>query len=268
MFSALLIPFPDIDPVLVEIGSLAIRWYALAYMAGILLGYYHIRQINQALAVPVLSKKQLEDLILWAVVGILLGGRLGYTLFYKPDYYLANPSEILMVWQGGMAFHGGLLGVIVAFYAFARTQKLNYLRLMDLVACAAPIGLFFGRVANFINGELYGRATDVSWAMIFPHGGDVPRHPSQLYQAGLEGLALFVLLWLLRTRTSLGSRPGGLAGVFLIGYGLARGFVEFFRAPDAHLGLLWLDLSMGQLLCLPMIAIGLYLLFTSRKHHP
>lgn len=261
-----LLTFPPIDPVLIEIGPLAIRWYALAYLAGIMGGYYYIGWLNKRLSpAPLLNKKQLDDLIVWAVLGIMLGGRLGYVLFYKADYYFNHPQEILAVWQGGMSFHGGLLGVIVAFYLFARRQKASYLRLMDLVACAAPMGLFFGRIANFINGELYGRVASCSLCMVFPYGGSSPRHPSQLYEAAFEGASLFVLLLLLRLFSSLPQRVGALSGVFLMGYALARISIEQFRQPDAHLGFLLAGLTMGQLLSLPMALIGLYLLLNSRK---
>lgn len=264
MLSLSLLTYPAIDPVLIQIGPIAIRWYALAYIAGILLGAQLLKRMNRS-DKPLMNAKQLEDLILWAVIGIILGGRLGYVLFYKPDYYLENLSEIPAIWHGGMAFHGGLLGVIVAFYGFAKRNKIDYLRLMDQVACVAPIGLFFGRIANFINGELYGRVSDVSWAMVFPHGGPFARHPSQLYQAALEGGVLFIILMVLLKYTNLSSRRGFLAGVFLVGYGCARAFVECFREPDAQLGFLFAHLTMGQLLCVPMIMVGALLIAQSRK---
>ena len=260
MFALSLLTFPNIDPVLIELGPLAIRWYALAYLAGIMGGYTYIGRLNARLSPPLLTKKHLDDMIVWAVLGIILGGRLGYVLFYKPDYYLSHLSEIPMIWQGGMAFHGGMLGVMVSFYLFARRYNLSYLRLMDLIACAAPIGLFFGRLANFINGELYGRASDCAICMIFPHGGEFPRHPSQLYQAAMEGLALFALLFILRRYTLLSQKSGALAGVFLLGYAAARTIAELFRQPDAHLGFLSFGLTMGQWLSLPMALLGLYLL--------
>lgn len=264
MLSLSLLTYPTIDPVLIQIGPIAVRWYALAYIAGILLGAHVLGRMNRT-ASALMTPKQREDLILWAVAGIILGGRLGYVLFYKPDYFLQNLSEIPMIWHGGMAFHGGLLGVIMAFYLFARRHKIDYLRLMDQVACVAPIGLFFGRIANFINGELYGRVSDASWAMIFPHGGELPRHPSQLYQAALEGALLFIIMMLLLKYTSLSMKRGCLAGIFLIGYGLARAFAELFREPDSHLGFLFDSLTMGQLLCVPMIAMGAALIFKSKK---
>lgn len=259
LFGAAILTYPAIDPVLIELGPLAIRWYALAYLAGILGGYYYIGWLNRRLIPPLLTKKQLDDLIVWAVLGIIVGGRLGYVFFYKPDYYLASPAEIPAIWQGGMAFHGGLLGVIVSFYLFARRAQIAYLRLMDLVACAAPIGLFFGRIANFINGELWGRASDCAVCMVFPHGGEAARHPSQLYQASLEGALLFLLLLWLQRRRVLAHKDGALAGVFLLGYAGARSVGELFREPDAYLGFLTGGLTMGQWLSLPMALLGLYL---------
>lgn len=256
--------FPDIDPVLIQMGPLAIRWYALAYIAGILLGWWYITRLNSSGFRQVLSKPALDDMVLYAILGILVGGRLGYVLFYKPEYYLGEaPLDIFKLWQGGMSFHGGLLGVLAAFWLFAKRHGVPYLAVMDLVACAAPIGLFFGRIANFINGELYGRVTDVQWAVIFPHGGPEPRHPSQLYEAGLEGMALFVLLYLLVKYTRARKRVGLLSGVFLLGYGSARLFVEQFREPDDHLGTLAMGLTMGQWLSLPMWILGIYLMMRS-----
>ena len=260
MLATALLTYPTIDPVLIELGPFAVRWYALAYLAGILLGYYHIKQINAALNPPLMAKKPLDDMIVWSILGIILGGRLGYVIFYKPGYYLEHPLEALMIWQGGMAFHGGLLGVIIAFYLFSRRHQISYLRLMDLIACAAPIGLFFGRLSNFINGELFGRVSDCAVCMIFPHGGPFPRHPSQLYEAFLEGLLLFIVLWSLRKKTPILQRPGALSGLFLVGYAMGRATAELYREPDAHLGFILQGITMGQILCLPMALLGLYLL--------
>lgn len=265
LFTTALIPYPSIDPVLIDIGPLTVRWYALAYIAGIFLGYVYLQKLNRTTGPLTLSKKTLDDLMMWAVIGIMLGGRLGYVLFYQPAYYLSHPQHIFAVWEGGMSFHGGLIGVIAAFYGYARVKRMAYLPLMDMIACAAPIGLLLGRLANFINGELYGRATDVAWAMIFPHGGDVPRHPSQLYEAGLEGLLLFGLLAVLAWRFGLRQRPGLLSGVFLSGYGLSRAFVEIFREPDEQIGLLLGGMTMGQMLCVPMVLLGVYLILSARK---
>lgn len=256
--------FPNIDPVLIEIGPLAIRWYALSYIAGILLGYIYMRRLDGMLQTRLLTPKQYEDLMFWAILGIMLGGRMGYVMFYNANYYLEYPLDALKIWQGGMSFHGGLMGMGVITYLFAKKQSVSFLKLMDRIACAAPIGLFFGRLANFINGELYGRPSDVGWAMVFPMGGPEPRHPSQLYEAGLEGALLFAVLWFLARTTNIHERAGALTGLFLIGYGAARSFVELFRQPDAQLGFIIGEITMGQLLCLPMILLGLYLVVTSK----
>jgi phosphatidylglycerol---prolipoprotein diacylglyceryl transferase len=257
------IPFPHIDPVLVQVGPLAIRWYALAYIAGIVLGWRLARRLV-ALPPVVASREQIDDFVTWVTLGIILGGRLGYVLFYRPDYYLFHPLEILAVWQGGMSFHGGALGVAVALFLFCRQQRLDLLAFADRVAAVVPIGIFLGRLANFANGELWGRVTDVSWGMVFPTGGPEPRHPSQLYQAGLEGLALFVLLQVLVWRPAIRARRGFVTGAFLVGYGLARLVGELFRQPDAHLGFLVAGITMGQLLSLPMVLAGGWLMLRSR----
>ena len=260
------IPFPMIDPVLVEIGPIAIRWYALAYIAGILLGWRVARVLVQR-SPQVATPDQVDEFITWVTLGVILGGRLGYVLFYRPGYYLTAPWEALAVWQGGMSFHGGALGVIVATFLFARRNGLDWVAFGDRVVCVVPIGLFFGRIANFINGELWGRVTDVPWAMVFPTGGPDPRHPSQLYQAGLEGICLFTLLMMLARSETIRSRPGILSGTFLVGYGVARTIGEFFRQPDAHLGFLFAGATMGQLLSLPMIAVGAWLMLRAKERH-
>ena len=253
------IPFPAIDPVLVEFGPFVIRWYALAYITGILLGWrYMLSLAARQTGGP--NARDIDDVVVWATLGTVLGGRLGYVLFYKPAYFLANPEAVLFVWQGGMSFHGGLLGVLAAVTLFARRRGIGLPGLADLVACAAPIGLFLGRLANFINGELWGRPSDVPWAMVFPRGGPLPRHPSQLYEAALEGMVLFVGLWALWRFTKVRERPGFLFGAFLAGYGVSRLIVELFRQPDAHLGFILAGATMGQLLSLPMIAAGLWLM--------
>ena len=247
--------FPQIDPVAVAIGPLAIRWYALAYVVGILLGWGWAARLGRSQ--PTVAKLAIDDFAMWATLGIVLGGRLGYVLFYKPLYFLHNPLEIFVVWQGGMAFHGGFLGVMTAVLLFSRKRGVPLFVLGDLIACAAPIGLFFGRIANFVNGELWGRVSDAPWAMVFPNAGPEPRHPSQLYQAGLEGLLLFALMTLVVWGGGR-RRPGLLIGVFLMGYGAARVAGEFFRQPDAHLGFLFAGATMGQLLSLPMLLAGMW----------
>jgi len=256
----LVLPFPAIDPIALQIGPLAIRWYALAYVAGILIGWWYLKRLVGLDRLwggrPRPNVAELDDFVLWATLGIVLGGRIGYVLFYNPAHYLAHPEEIPMVWGGGMSFHGGFLGVVAAMALFTRKKRFPLLTLFDLVAAAAPIGLFFGRIANFINGELWGRAADVPWAMVFPHGGILPRHPSQLYEAALEGVVLFAVIGHLVFRTELLRRPGVIAGLFAAGYGLARFTVEYFREPDVQLGYLWGFITMGQILSLPMVAAG------------
>ena len=253
------IAFPNIDPVAVAIGPFAIRWYALAYIVGIVLGWRYCVHLARRNDFPP-NARDFDDFMIWAVLGVILGGRLGYVLFYKPADYFQNPAEILSVWQGGMSFHGGLLGLVVAIVVFSRRRGFRTLALGDLVAAAAPIGLFFGRIANFINGELFGRMSDVPWAVVFPHGGDLPRHPSQLYEAFLEGIVLIAVLAVLAHRPGMTRRTGLLTGVFFLGYGASRMFVELFREPDAHLGFIVGPLTMGQILSIPMILLGLYLI--------
>ena len=254
-------PFPSLDPVIFEIGPFALRWYALAYIAGLMLGWRYVIMLSQSARLwpqgPPVCREAIDDLLMWVTFGVILGGRLGYVIFYNPGYFLAHPGDILAVWQGGMAFHGGLLGVIVAIIIFARRQDIPMLSLGDMVAAAVPIGLFFGRLANFINSELWGRVTQSPWGVVFPNGGPLPRHPSQLYEAGLEGLLLFVVLGFLIWRQGILARPGLAIGVFLIGYGASRALIEQVREPDAHLGYIFSGITMGQILSLPMIAAGI-----------
>ncbi len=261
------IPFPAIDPVAIEIGPLAIRWYALAYVAGLLIGWRYVAWLVR-LDPPVMERRHVDDLLVWMTLGIILGGRLGYVLFYRPGFYLENPEQILMVWQGGMAFHGGLIGAVVAIALFARGRGVSMLRVGDVVTCAAPIGIFFGRVANFINAELWGRPADVPWAVVFPTAGPMPRHPSQLYEAVLEGLVLAIVLFVLARRKEIRARPGLLAGVFFVGYAVARIFSEFFREPDAFLGFLVFGTTMGQVLSVPLLVLGIWLIRYARRHPP
>ena len=252
---------PQFNPVALALGPVQIHWYGLTYLLAF--GLFLWLAIHRA-RLPWFvrtgwSRRDVEDLLFWGVLGVVLGGRLGYTLFYKPAYYAAHPLEILAVWQGGMSFHGGMLGVIVAMALFARSRGRPWLEVTDLIAPCVPTGLASGRLGNFINGELWGRAADPSlpWAMVFPQSGtDLPRHPSQLYQFALEGLLLFVLLWLYARKPRA---LGQVSGAFLTGYGVLRFIAEYFREPDAHLGLLALGMSMGQWLCVPMVLAGLAL---------
>jgi len=253
-------PFPDIDPILFQIGPIAIRWYSLAYVAGLFIGWRYIRCMVVKLNYRI-DVQDIDDFLTWAVLGVIAGGRIGYILFYNPAYYFSHPLDALKVWHGGMSFHGGLLGVIVVTYIFAKRRGIDVLSLGDLVATAAPLGLLFGRVANFINGELFGRPTDVAWGIIFPSGGPVPRHPSQLYEAALEGLFLLLLLNLLVRFEAVRERKGLLMGVFLTGYSLSRSFVELFREPDVQIGFLTGGTTMGQWLSMPMLLIGAALIF-------
>ena len=263
--------FPNFDPVLIQIGPLAIRWYALAYVAGILLGWrYAVSMVRNArlwgAAPPPANPEQVDDLVLWLTLGIILGGRLGYVLFYAPQLIWTEPLEVLRVWHGGMSFHGGFLGVAIALLAFARFNKIPFWRLTDMVAPAAPIGLMFGRIANFINGELWGRATDLPLGVIFPAGGPVARHPSQLYEALLEGLALFVILRLATHKWLWLKNSGGITGLFLAGYGAFRISLENVREPDAFMPIFPLGLTMGMLLSLPMLVLGLWLIWRARRN--
>ena len=262
------LPYPQIDPIALAIGPIAIRWYALAYIAGLVIGWWLIRRI--AVAPPAtMSRQHADDFVTWAAIGVILGGRLGYVLFYKPGFYIENPLAILTVWQGGMSFHGGLLGVTLAIVLYARKHRIELFGFADLVAIVAPQGLFFGRLANFINGELWGRVTDVSWAMVFPTGGPLPRHPSQLYQAFLEGALLFAVVLVAWKLLGLRRRPGLICGLFWAGYGIARILGELWREPDAHLGYLhggWL--TMGMLLSLPLLAFGAWLIVRALRRPP
>ncbi len=267
----LLIAYPSIDPVLVNLGPLPIRWYALAYIGGLVGGWAAARFLvardrlwgGRAHA----SLASIDDLVVYIAAGIILGGRLGYILFYNLPYYLANPLEMLVVWRGGMAFHGGLVGAALAIAVFARRHRLPVLSVADTVAPVVPIGLLLGRLANFIKPELWGRVTDVPWAMVFPGSDGQPRHPSQLYEAGLEGLALFVVLWIVIARGGL-RREGRVTALFCIGYGLARIACEFFREPDPQLGFLFAGATMGMLLSLPLVLAGVLLLVRARWRVP
>ncbi len=256
---------PEFDPFIFQIGGFGVRWYALAYIAGLLLGFYLLRRQarseNAALSLP-----QLDALLNYVIIGIILGGRLGYVVFYDLGYFLGNPIEIVKVWQGGMSFHGGLIGVTLAMVICARRHAIPVLAISDRVAMVTPIGLFLGRLSNFINGELLGRVTDVPWAMIFPHSDGAPRHPSQLYEAALEG-AFLGLIMLIAVRRGALARRGTLTALLLLIYGVVRFLIEYVREPDTQLGLLFGGMTMGQILCLPMIAAGIYLLGFRKHYH-
>ena len=263
--SPLAIPFPEIDPVLFAIGPFAIRWYALAYIAGIILGWRYGLRLAAAPGSRV-SPQAVDDFLIWVTLGIVLGGRLGYVLFYKPDYYLFNPTEILAVWHGGMSFHGGMTGVALAILLFCWKRGIDWRHISDIAAQCTPFGLFFGRIANFINSELWGRPADdsVPWAVVFPNGGPMPRHPSQLYEALLEGIVLFIVLWWVANKVPAAKRPGFVTGTFLVGYGIARIIAEFYREPDAFLGYLIGGATMGQLLSIPMVLVGLAFMWLAK----
>jgi len=269
MFTVLrlaVIGYPKLNPVALDFGLVKIRWYGLSYVAGLLLGWMYIRRLVADAGLwggrktPTLD--QVDRLLLWVLAGVVLGGRLGEVLLYHPEHYLKDPLEILRTWNGGMSFHGGLIGVALALYLFSRRHGLRFLTLGDLVATAVPLGLFFGRIANFVNGELWGRTTDVPWAMVFPdpQAGPLPRHPSQLYEAGLEGLVLGAVLWWLATRRGALRREGLAAGVFLVGYGVTRGVCEMFREPDSTWFYQSVFLTSGMLYCIPMILVGAWLI--------
>lgn len=255
-----MLTFPQIDPVLFHIGPLSVHWYGISYVVSILLAWQYANWVARRFA-PTITKTQIDDFLMWALVGIVFGGRLGHILFFELDRYITNPLEIFMTWKGGMSFHGGMLGMIIAIILYCRKNGISIFRFADILSAVTPIGLFLGRIANFVNGELFGRITDVSWAMIFPHGGPFPRHPSQLYEAALEGLALLIIIHMGWRITAFRDLPGRLTGIFLVGYGLARTLVEYVREPDALHYLLGMELTTGQLLSIPMILFGVYLIW-------
>jgi phosphatidylglycerol---prolipoprotein diacylglyceryl transferase len=262
----LAIPFPDFEPVLVQVGPVAIRWYGLAYVAGILLGWFCARAIVRSQRLwdgpAPMTPVDIDDFVLWASLGVILGGRIGYVLFYNPAHFVFHPIEIIQPWNGGMSFHGGFAGVVIAVVLFARSRNIPMLSLGDVICAVYPIGHFLGRIANFVNGELWGRPSDVPWAMIFPAAGPLPRHPSQLYEAALEGLLLLIALGLLISSGAL-KRPGLVIGAFAVGYSLMRCFCELFREPDSQLGFLWGGVTMGMLLSLPLLLAGLSLIWNA-----
>ena len=270
----LTIAFPVFDPIAISFGPIVIRWYALAYIGGIVLGWIYARSLvkkERLWGGPVpITLVQLDDFILWVTIGIIVGGRTGYVLFYNPVFFIQHPAEIFQLWNGGMSFHGGFLGCVAAVMLFARKNDISILSLGDITTAVGPIGLFLGRLANFINSELWGRTADssVPWAMVFPNGGPLPRHPSQLYEAGLEGILLFAILAVMVRMGAL-KRPGLILGSFIAIYGLARITAEFFREPDPQLGFLWGGLTMGMLLSVPMIIVGAILIMMAwRREAP
>jgi phosphatidylglycerol:prolipoprotein diacylglycerol transferase len=265
----LVIPFPAFDPVLVHLGPFAIRWYALAYIVGILLGWVYARALvrNETLwgGKAPLTVLDFDDFVVWVTLGIILGGRTGYVLFYNLDHFIAHPIEIVQLWNGGMSFHGGFTGCVLAVVLFAKKRGLPILSLGDITCAVGPTGIFLGRIANFINGELWGRPADVPWAMVFPNGGPQPRHPSQIYEAALEGLVLLAVLYVLMRAGAL-KRPGLIIGSFAVVYALARSICEFFREPDAQLGFLWGGATMGQLLSIPLFLAGVgFIIYAFRQ---
>ena len=260
-----MLEFPNINPVAIDLGIIQIRWYAISYIAGILFSWSLILNIIKFKNLKI-DNKVISELISNSMIGIIIGGRLGYVIFYNPDYYLNNLLEIFKLWNGGMSFHGGFIGVVIAVIYSSKISKTAILILADLIAIVAPIGIFFGRLANFINGELYGRITNHSFGMIFPNAGNSPRHPSQLYEAFFEGFLLFIIMLLFIKFTNILNKKGLITALFLSCYGSFRFIIEFFREPDANIGLLYFNFSMGQLLSLPMIVVGLYfIIFIARK---
>jgi len=265
------IPYPEFDPVLVHFGPFAVRWYALAYIVGILLGWFYARAIVRNArywgGTAPLTVAQFDDFVLWVTVGIIVGGRTGYVLFYNLPYFAQHPAEIFELWHGGMSFHGGFLGCVAAVVLFARRRQISILSLGDVTCAVGPIGLLLGRIANFINGELWGRLSDAPWAMVFPGAGPLPRHPSQLYEAALEGLVLLVVLWGMIRAGAL-RRPGLITGAFACGYAVARIVCEFFREPDVQLGFLWGGATMGQILSVPLFLAGLCFIVYALRQPP
>ena len=260
--------FPNINPVALDLGIVQIHWYALAYVVGFItawrLAIYLCQLDGGTSARP--NKDDIDDYMTWAILGVLLGGRIGYVLFYNLPTYLDNPTEALKIWHGGMSFHGGVIGVVLSLILFSKFKQVPFWRLADIAAAVTPIGFFLGRIANFINGELYGRVTDVSWGVIFPRGGEEPRHPSQIYQALTEGLLLFIILFILIRIKSVRIRAGVVSACFMIGYGIFRFACEFYREPDVQLGFIVQQVTMGQILCIPMIIAGLAIFYVAGRN--
>ena len=256
----MLLIHPSIDPVIVSFGVFQIRWYGIAYVLGFLLGIYLIKQINQGYQSKIINK-QIDDFFIWSVSGVILGGRVGYVLFYQKATIFTNPINVLFIWRGGMSFHGGLIGIIISIFLFSKKNSIDFFQLSDLVSSVAPIGLFFGRLANFINVELYGRVTDFPFAMIYPSIDQAPRHPSQLYEAFFEGIVLFFILRHFNKKNYRKNNIGFITSLFLILYGSFRFLIEFLREPDSHMGLLFNSITMGQLLSIPLIILGVGIYF-------
>jgi len=261
----------NFDPVLIDLGLLQIRWYSLAYILGIIFGWMYSNKIikstsNNKYNFTQVTTSQFSDLIVYLVIGIIVGGRLGYIMFYNLDYYTQNFSEIFKIWYGGMSFHGGLMGVIITTFLFSKKANVNFFKLADIISCAAPIGIFFGRIANFINGELYGKITTLPWGVIFPNGGNLSRHPSQIYEAILEGIILFLIINYLALRKEFLYKAGFISSAFLIFYSTLRIFSEIFREPDIHLGLLFNYFSMGTFLSVLTIIVGLFIILFIKKN--
>ena len=261
----------NFDPVLIDLGFFQIRWYSVAYILGILIGWVYANNIikltsNNKHDFMQVTTKQFDDLIIYLIIGIIVGGRLGYVIFYNLDYYSQNLLEIFKLWQGGMSFHGGLLGVVISTFVFSKKTQINFFKFSDIISCVAPFGILLGRMANFINGELYGKITTLSWGVIFPNGGNLPRHPSQLYEAALEGIFLFLIINYLALKKKFLYRAGYISGIFLILYSILRIFSEVFREPDNHVGLLFNYFSMGTLLSLITIIFGLFIILFIKKN--
>jgi phosphatidylglycerol:prolipoprotein diacylglycerol transferase len=274
----LAILFPQIDPVLIQIGPLSMKWYGIAYAVGIIISAYLLQKFSayrwqKFHTIQPITSNQIDSLYVYIILGIILGGRLGYVIFYRPEWFITRPLMVLNTLEGGMSFHGGMIGYGLAVLIFSYKNKISALSLSDLICCAVPIALFFGRCANFINGELYGRITTVEWGVIFPHAGSLPRHPSQLYEAATEGLLLFIVLMILLFKTKLSIKRGALTGCFAVGYAIARIFVEEYREPDLHIGFfmikIWdnfnITITTGQLLTIPMLIGGVALIFNAKQ---
>lgn len=259
-----MLDFPDINPIIVSFGPLAISWYSLSYVVGILLGWFYSLKLIENSSTTI-TKKNIDDYITWAIIGVIVGGRLGYVIFYDPIKYFSYPISILKTYEGGMSFHGGMIGYIIAALWFSKRNKISFLSLMDLSAACVPIALFLGRIANFINAELYGRITDVPWAFIFPGSDGMPRHPSQLYEALLEGIVLFSILAILAFKFNCLKKKGVFSRLFLIFYSIFRIIVEFYRQPDIQIGFLAEMFTMGQVLCIPMLLVGIYLIYYNNR---